>query len=384
VKDRGAILPGGHNADGAFWYSSKTGDFITSSYYAKDLPAWLKKFNQLRLADKYLSEGWNLFLNQKFYEINSPDETNIEPDFFNEGKTSFPHSFKNLKDDEKYNKLIFTPFIHEMLVKLAKEIIKEENLGKNSVPDFLAISFSSTDYVGHTYGNYSFELMDLYLRLDSQLGELMDFLDKEIGKENYLLFLTSDHGALETPSYLKQNKIPTGEIGNSRVLDSLKAFGTRVFGSEKIIEAYSYGFIYFDRNFISQNNLNYFDVEEKFVNYLRSTFPEIQKIARRSYLENHSPSRDNDDFILNGWNPAKSADIIFTLLPNYLYRFMEKGTTHGAPYTYDTHVPLIFYGWKIPKQLVNDKVYIVDIAPTIANLLKIAKPNSSIGIPLFK
>lgn len=384
IKDRGAILPAGHLADGVFWYNTKNGEFISSSYYLNDLPQWVKEFNKKNIAEKFLSSDWNLLLDAKAYEINSPDESEFEPDFFNEGKKSFPHSFKNLKQEEKFEKLSFTPFVHDMLIELAKSAIINEQLGKNSVPDFLAISFSSTDLIGHMWGNYSYELMDTYLRLDRQIGELINFLDKEIGKGNYLLFLTSDHGAIETPGYLKKNKIPTGEIGTSKVSDSLKAFAKRKFGSESLIENYSSGSIYFNRAFIEQNNLDYKKVEEEFSIYLRNTFPEIQKIGKRSFLENQSPSRESSDLILNGWNPIKSADILFTLRPGYLYRFMERGTTHGSSYTYDTHIPLIFYGWKIPKQTVNDRVYIIDIAPTISTLLKITQPNSSFGIALIK
>lgn len=384
VKDRGAILPAGHMADYALWYNTKTGDFISSTYYSKDLPEWVKSFNNLKLADKYLSSEWNLILDEKFYEINSPDESLYEPDFFKEGKKSFPHSFKNLNADEKYNALAFTPFIHNMLIELAKMAVINEKLGKNSVPDFLAISFSSTDLIGHSWGNYSYELMDTYLRLDLQLAELIEFLDKEIGEKNYILFLTSDHGALETPAYLRDNKIPTGELSNSKILDSLKAFTRRTAGTSDVIEFYSYGFIYLNRNLINQSQLDYNKIEREISNYLREVFPEIQTIATRSELEKFQASRTGENFILNGWHPYKSADIIFTLRPGYLFRFLEQGTTHGTSYTFDTHVPLLFYGWKIPKQTINDKVYTVDIAPTIASLLKITEPNACIGVPLIK
>ncbi len=384
IKDRGAILPAGHMADGAFWYDYKTGNFISSSFYLKELPEWVNEFNKARVADKYLSSQWTLLLDKKFYEINSPDESPFEPDFFNEGKTSFPHSFDNLKPDVKYDKLAYTPFIHDMLLQLIKLCIQSEKLGKNSVPDFLAISFSSTDLIGHTWGNYSYELMDTYLRLDLQIADLLNFLDKEIGKDKYLLFLTSDHGAIETPGYLKQNRIPTGEIGSNRISDSLKSFSKRLFGSEKIIEAFSYGFIYFNREFITENNLDYNKVENEISNYLRITFPEIQKISKRSYMENLFPSRENPDLVLNGWHPSRSADILFTLQPGYLFRFLQKGTTHGSPYTYDTHIPMIFYGWRVPAQTVTEKVYIVDIAPTIASLLRISEPNACIGKALIK
>lgn len=384
VKDRGAILPAGHMADGVFWYNTKTGDFISSSYYTKDLPEWVKSFNNLKLADKYLSNDWNLLLEKKFYEINSPDESSYEPDFFKEGEKSFPHSFKNLNAEERYNALAFTPFIHNILIELAKAAIKNENLGKNYYPDFLAISFSSTDLIGHLWGNYSYELMDTYLRLDRQIAELIEFLDKEIGEKNYLLFLTADHGAVETPAYLRDNKIPTGELSNSKILDSLKSFTSRTYGRSDVIEFYSYGFIYLNKNLINQNRLDYTKIEKDISNYLRDVFPEIQTIVTRSDLEKYQASRNCENFILNGWHPYKSADIIFTLRPGYLFRFLEQGTTHGTSYTYDTHIPLIFYGWNIPKQTINDKVYIVDIAPTIASLLKIAEPNACIGVPLIK
>jgi predicted AlkP superfamily pyrophosphatase or phosphodiesterase len=384
IKDRGAILPGGHLADGVFWYNSKTGNFISSSYYMKDLPDWVKNFNNQKLADKYLSGEWNLLTDKKFYEINSPDESPYEPDFFREGKKSFPHSFKNLRLEEKYEAFAFTPFIHDVLIELAKSAIKNERLGKNSVPDFLAISFSSTDLIGHTWGNVSFELMDTYLRLDKKLADLLEFLDNEIGKNNYLLFLTSDHGAIETPGYLKENRIPTGELHNSKIIDSLKAFTNRTYGTDKVIESYSYGSIYLNRKIIEQRNLDYYKIEREISRYLRDVFPEIQTIATRSELEKSISSRMSENFILNGWHPSKSADIVFNLRPNYLFKFLEKGTTHGTSYTYDTHIPIIFYGWKIPKQEVNEKVYIIDIAPTISNLLKIALPNACIGIPLIK
>lgn len=384
IKDRGAILPAGHMADGVFWYNPKNGDFITSSFYTNKLPEWVIKFNQKKLASKFLNQNWDLLQIKEIYSINNPDESNYEFDFFNEGKTSFPHSLKNVKDEEKYEKLAFTPFIHELLVELAKAAVVEEKLGQNAYPDFLAISFSSTDLIGHTWGNYSYELMDTYLRLDEQIASLLNFLDEKIGKENYLLFLTSDHGAIETPGYLQENKIPTGEIKTDRVTDSLYRFCQLKYGDKNIIEYSTSGSIYINHHLIKEKNFDYFQIEKEIAYYLRTTFPEIQRIALRSDLEKSYPIRENSDFILNGWNPSISGDIIYTLKPGYLYRFMSKGTTHGSPYTYDSHIPLVFFGWKIQPGTKGEKVYIVDIAPTIANLLKIKEPNACIGVPLIK
>lgn len=384
IKDRGAILPGGHLADGAFWYNKKTGDFITSTYYMKELPNWVKEFNNKKLGLKYLAEEWNLLIDKKYYVINNPDESPFEDDLFKEGKNSFPHSFKNLNSEEKLELLTYTPFIHDMLVELAKSAIISESLGKNSVPDFLTISFSATDMIGHAWGNYSYELLDTYLRLDLQLANFLEFLDNEIGKGNYLLFLTSDHGAVETPGYLKQNRIPTGGLPSAKILDSLKAFCIRTFNSDKIIKHYSSGMIYLDNDFIVRNNLSYIEIEEKISHYLRSNFAEIQTIARRSELENRIAARNEENLIINGWHPYLSADIIFNLRPGYLFKFLEQGTTHGSQYTYDTHIPLIFYGWKIPAQTISNKVFIVDVAPTVSNLLRTTAPNACIGIPLLK
>jgi arylsulfatase A-like enzyme len=384
IKDRGAVLPGGHMADAAYWYDIKTGNFISSSYYMEKLPGWVNKFNDKKFPEMYLSNDWNLLLDKSVYEINSPDESPYEKDLFNEGKTSFPHSFKNLTTEEKGNTFRFTPFANQAVLELAIEAVKNEKLGSNEVPDFLAISFSTPDLIGHEVGNYSYELMDIYLRVDKQIAVLLNFLDKEIGKGNYLLFLTSDHAGIETPAYLKDNKMPVGGIGTDRVRDSLKAFAKRAFNSEDIIENFSNGQIYLNYDYIRKANLDLLNVQKAFAQYLRETFYEIQSVFTRDFLETQVASRTTTNSILNGWNPSRSGDVLFNLLPGYLDNFLEKGTTHGSSYSYDTHVPLMFYGWNIPAKTINKSVYIIDIAPTIANLLKINEPNACKGIPILE
>ncbi|AFH49373.1 AP superfamily protein [Ignavibacterium album JCM 16511] len=384
IKDRGAILPGGHLADAAYWYDNKTGKFISSTYYMKQLPDWVSDFNSKKYPDAYLSDNWNLLLDKSVYEINSPDESPYEKDLFNEGKTSFPHSFKNLKSDEKYNAFQFTPLANQLVLDLAKEAIVNEKLGQNEYPDFLAISFSTPDLIAHEIGNYSYELMDIYLRIDRQIAELLNFLDQKIGKENYILFLTADHAAIETPAYLKENKMPVGGIGTNRVRDSLMSYVKREFKSDEIIEKFSNRQVFLNYEFINRNGLDFSEVQKKIKNYLRETFYEIQTVVTREYLDTQVATRTTTNSILNGWNPSRSGDVVFNLLPGYLDNFLEKGTTHGSAYSYDTHVPLIFYGWKIPAKEINKPVYVVDIAPTIANLLNINEPNACIGIPLIE
>ncbi|MEJ5262117.1 MAG: alkaline phosphatase family protein [Ignavibacterium sp.] len=384
TKDRGAILPAGHMADGAFWYDNKIGKFITSDYYMKQLPGWVKNYNDKNFVDSFLSSDWNLLLDKSNYEINAPDESTYEKDLFRENKTSFPHSFNNLTAQEKYNAFQFTPYANQAVMELAMEAVRNEELGADEITDFLAISFSTPDLIGHEIGNYSYELMDIYLRIDRNLSELLTFLDNEVGRGNYLLFLTSDHAGIETPAYLKDNKMPVGGIGTDRVRDSLKAFAKRNFNSEDIIENFSNRQIFLNYDFIRKANLNLSDVQNAFAQYLRETFYEIQSVFIRDNLESHVASRTNNNTILNGWNPSRSGDIAFNLLPGYLNNFMEKGTTHGSGYSYDTHIPLLFYGWNIPTQTVNKPVYVVDIAATIASLLKINEPNACIGIPVIE
>jgi arylsulfatase A-like enzyme len=197
------------------------------------------------------------------------------------------------------------------------------------------------------------------------------------------MFLTSDHAGIETPSYLKDNKMPTGGIGTDRVLDSLKAFAKRLYNSDEIILNFSNRQIFLNYDFIRNANLDLKQVRKAFVLYLRENFYEIQSIFTRDDLETQVASRTTSNSILNGWNPSLSGDIAFNLLPGYLNNFLEKGTTHSSAYAYDTHIPLIFYGWNVPAKTINKPVYVVDIAPTIANLLKINEPNAAIGIPLI-
>jgi predicted AlkP superfamily pyrophosphatase or phosphodiesterase len=384
LKDRAAILPGGHMADAAYWYDNKTGDFISSSYYLKSLPKWVDDFNSRKSADKYLSEGWKLLRSASDYQISSPDESPYESDVFSEGKTSFPHSFQNVKADSKYEILETTPFGNEIVENFAKTALVNENLGKSENTDFLAISFSSTDYVGHAYGTNSFELEDTYIRLDELIADLMQALDNQVGEDNYVLFLTADHGALITPGYLKEQRLPTGELNSKKALDSLRAVSKRAFGNLNLIENFSNGQIFLNHDLIKANNLNLHQVMRVFADYTGESLPGVSVVFTRDDLERQTAYRDNSNLVLNGYNAKRSGDIVVVLKPGYLINNLAFGTTHGVQYAYDTHVPMLFYGWHIPEQTINTPVYIVDIAPTIADLLRIAEPDGCMGIPLIK
>lgn len=381
-KDRAAILPGGHNPNGAYWYDGKTGDFFTSKYYMDVVPNWVKDFNNKKLSDKYASIEWNLSKPASEYITTVPDESPYETDYFNEGKKSFPHKLDKVKQEDKYYFLENTPFANQLLVDFVNAALIGEKLGKGNNTDFLAISFSTPDHIGHEFGNFSLELEDMYIKLDNQIAELLKNLDNAVGKGNYLLFLTADHAGMDSPGYVKDNRMPIGELGSKAFVDSLKAFSMRKYG-ENLIENFSNKQIFLNWGIIENKNLDIRKVENEISFYIRSRFSAITSIFTRSYLETQRPTREAINPLLNGFNPTYSGDIAINLQPGYLNNIFGIGTTHGTSYNYDRHIPLIFYGWNIPKQTLNTPVYIVDIAATICNLLNIQEPSACIGIPLI-
>ncbi|MGE5496438.1 MAG: alkaline phosphatase PafA [Syntrophothermus sp.] len=382
LKDRGAILPGGRWANAAYWYDNKTGCFISSTYYMDKLPDWVEKFNAMKLADSFLSKGWHLLRNERDYAMSAPDQSAAEHDAFSEGKTSFPHFFDKMKN--KYDGVEITPFGNEMVARLAMTALTSEKLGKGKETDFLAVSFSSTDFISHAFGSDSYENQDTYMRLDGQIEELLNTLDREVGKGNYLLFLSADHAAINTPALLKQHRLPAGELNQKRAADSLKAFVKRKYGNEKIIESISGNQIFLSRELTAESGLNIHEIMVSVKDFIRDNFTAVNWIFTRDELDRQIAGREERNFILNGYNPSRSGDIALNLQPGFLPNFLNEGTTHGSPYTYDTHVPMIYFGWHVPKQTVNTPVYIVDIAATIANLLNITETSAAMGIPLIK
>jgi hypothetical protein len=383
LKDRAAILPGGHNPDEVYWYSSKTGKFISSTYYTNSLPGWVIDFNEKNVAGRLFKGSWNLLLPSEDYQLSSPDEASWEEDVFSEGKTSFPHSFNNVMN-KKCDLIRSTPFGNELLLQFAKALIENDKPGTGDYTDFLAISFSSTDFIGHAYGPNSVEIQDAFIRMDRQLAELFRTLDESVGKGNYLIFLTSDHAVSETVGFLQKMNIPAGKFNYDNCRDSINQYAERKFGTSDIIKNFSNFQIYLNREIIKTKKLNLSDVEDSFGDYLQNEFPEIETVFLRHELKNISPQRVPENYILNGFNPGRSGDVEFTLKPNYLPIRDNFGTTHGASYPYDTHVPLLFYGWNVPSQAVNKPVYIIDIAATICNMLGIDEPTGCIGIPIIE
>lgn len=372
LKDRGAILPAGHFADWAFWYS-KTGSFISSNYYGEALPDWVTTFNNEKHYEKYLNTQWDLLKPKEVYNESLNDNNPYEGKMFK--KTPFfPYNMKEMYENNDAGVLRSTPFGNNLIVDFAKRTIEKEALGKDEVTDFLTVSFSSTDYIGHLLGPRSIELQDAYLRLDQTIAEFLTYLDKTVGKDNYLIFLTADHAGAENVTYLKDNKYDVDNINSKKVINDLETFSKEKYGENVVLE-YSNSNVFFNKEIIAASNL---DIEE-----LKQSFKEFfykQKFVRRVYTDNEILAASGSDmylkFIANGYDPIQNGELVVLEKPGYL-EYGSTGTTHGSPYTYDTHVPLIFYGWKITPGKSYNKKAITQIAPTLALKLKITLPNGT-------
>lgn len=379
LKDRSAILPVGHTATAAYWFEGGTkGNFITSSFYMKELPKWVVDFNNQKKAQFYTSQPWNTLYDIKSYKNSTPDNSIFEGVFKGEKFPVFPHDIPNLKAENGNLSIISeTPFGNSITLDFAKAAIISEKLGKTNETDFLSISFSSTDYVGHKYGVDAIETEDTYLRLDKDLADLLKFLDKQVGAGKYTVFLTADHGAVRVPAYLDSLKIPAKYFDAKKFKTFLDSVSNKNFKSTELVENMSNYQLFLNKEKITSLGLKLDEVAEIFANELVN-FETISKTITAKTLQNSNFTKGILNVLQNGYHQKFSGDIL--LIPNPATISRQKtGTTHGSGFSYDTHVPIIFYGNGIKKGVSKKYYEITDIAPTIANLLKIEAPNSTTG-----
>jgi predicted AlkP superfamily pyrophosphatase or phosphodiesterase len=373
LKDRGAILPAGHFANWAFWFS-KTGAFISSSFYGLALPDWVTQFNQEKRYMPYITKGWDLFKPAVTYNESLPDDNAYEGKLYNSTAPVFPYNLKAMYDKNDAGVIRSTPFGNNFLAEFAMKAIEKEELGKDTITDFLTVSFSSTDYVGHLFGPRSIELQDTYLRLDQTIAEFLAYLDKTVGKDNYLLFLTADHAGAENANYLRDNKYNVKSINPKDVVKGLKDFSIAAFGEDLILN-YSNFNLFFNKEIIKFRGLDLNKVKQSFKDYLMT-----QEQVKRVYTEEEILGSTGNDYYLNfiakGYDLTQDGDLVIIDKAAYI-EYQGTGTSHGTPYSYDTHVPVIFYGWHIKKGESFAKKYITQIAPTIAQKIKIPFPNGT-------
>ncbi len=373
LKDRGAILPAGHTGDAAYWYDGAANAWITSTYYMDNIPAWVNDFNSQNPAAKYLTQSWELMLPSNKYKNATSDSVNWEA--LGSTTSMFPHHLNYNGNSEAIKS---TPFGNSLTMDFAKAAVTNENLGKDAITDFLCMSFSSTDYVGHVYGPHSVEIEDTYLHLDKDLASFLIFLDAQLGKGNYLIFLTADHGVAPVPAYMQSLKIPAGVVNDMEMLTGMKNYLNEKLGEYEWIASYTNQQIYLSYPALEKENISKEKIYELLDAYL-TTIDAVANILIIGGNSNSSVPENIKQMVNNGIYPKRSGDIQILYDP-YYFEGRITGTTHGSHYAYDTHVPLVWYGGNISAGKTYRRINITDIAPTIAVMLKISEPNGSIGI----
>ncbi len=378
LKDRAAVLSGGHTADAAYWFRGKQqGAWITSSYYMQKLPPWVQKFNDSDHVDAYMNV-WNTLYPIATYTASGPDQTKFDRGYRGKDKAVFPYNLNDLQEQNKfYDILRTTPFGNSLTVDFALEAIKGEALGKDRNTDFLLISFSSTDYIGHNFGVNSVEIEDTYLRLDRDLSRLLQSLDLLVGKEQYTLFLTADHGGSQVANYLTSNSIPSGYFKEASFINELVFFIQRTFGISNGIHKVMNNNIYLNKNAFLEKNISLENVWNQLANYILQQEGISTVITRKELLQN-SYKEGFGSYAQQGFYPTRSGDLVFALDPA-ITAYAPTGSAHGTHYNYDTHIPLLFFGKGIRCGSTSDRTAITDVVPTIATLLKIAEPNGCTG-----
>ncbi|MFH6770017.1 alkaline phosphatase PafA [Gaetbulibacter aquiaggeris] len=381
IKDRGAILPAGHTANAAYWFQGQDeGNWISSTFYMNELPKWVKDFNKKHSVDSYL-KVWNTLYDISSYQESGPDLNNFEGGFNGKETATFPYDLSKLKDDNGgYDILKTTAYGNSLTADFAIEAIEAEQLGYDSITDILTVSFSSTDYIGHNFGVNSKEIQDTYLRLDLDIERLLKALDDKIGKDNYTVFLTADHAAINVPSYLQSVKIPAGYFNSREFSRKIIGFMEDTYKSSNLIESISNDQIFLNRKKIKELDLDLDDVQEAIVNEIID-YQFIDKAYTATIMSTTSFSFGIEQLIQNGYSQKRSGDVVFILDPAVI-SYGKTGSTHGSAYSYDTHVPLLFFGKGISQGETFQKTEITDIAPTMAALLNISYPNGNAGQPL--
>ena len=377
LKDRSAILPGGHKADGAYWIDNQ-GNWISSSYYMDKLPSWVEDMNNTRPGKFYLGSKWEPMFPIMEYEESFSDNNEYEETHLWEESPVFPHDYSSVTAKEGYSFVKYTPMGNTMTKDFAQKAIIKEKLGQDKYTDLLAISFSPIDYIGHFYGPHSVEMEDAIIQLDADLASFFKFIEKEVGKE-VVYFLTADHGAVNVPSYLTDQKIPSGYFDSQACIKLINAQFKSLYNVDSIIENYSNSQLLISKEAVEKYRLNADFVQEKIIEIIQE-FAGVKEVLVIKDLKKGSTS-PMEQKALNGYFKGRSGDLFIILKPGWIHD-RGKGTTHGSGYSYDTHVPLIFMGSGIKNGTSNQMVNIRDIAPTISTIINVSFPNGTTGKPL--
>ena len=380
LKDRGAILPAGHAANGAYWFDSKDGHFISSTYYGAELPQWVQTFNARKLPDSYLTQKWTPSLAMDQYAESAADDQEYENRMDGEEKAVFPHGFTMRAGGLKYEGLRTSPFGDELTKEFAVAALQGEKLGQRGVTDMLCVSFSSPDYVGHAFGTHAVETEDQYLRLDKQLADLLTQLDATVGKGEWVAFLSADHGVADAPGFSQTYRIPSGVKSYGEVGEAAKSALEKAYGPGKWVLTYINQQIYLNHDLLAEKKIAIADVYNV-VNTALLKQRGIVRIVNLHSIDSQAMPMLQVNLLRNVYFPNRSGDI-YVMQEAGWFEGRNRGTTHGTTYAYDTHVPFLLYGWGVKPGETLRRTHIHDIAPTITALLHLLEPSGCIGDPV--
>lgn len=377
LKDRGSILPAGHSANAAYWYDSKTGNFITSSFYMNALPTWVNQFNNRKLVDSLYALGWKTGLSKETLANYATDDVEgYEGKPFGKDAIAFPYDLSAFIGKD-CSKIATTPQGNSLTAEMAKAAVMAEQLGKGTATDFLAVSFSSTDYIGHSFGPNSWEQVDDYVKLDEELGKLLSFLDTEVGKNQYTVFLTADHAVAHVPGFMKEHKLPGGNFDDNTARKEMNDLIKEKYGVSGAVESLFNYQVSLNHNKLDSAKADINAIKQQLIQLLLKKEAVANAFETSKIMATSIPQVQREMFA-NGYYPNRGGDIQFVLKSGYM-EGGTTGTTHGLWAPYDAHIPLLFYGWGIKKGNSHKEVYMTDIAPTVAALLKIQMPSGNIG-----
>ena len=382
IKDRGSILPAGHTANAAYWFhGDDEGKWITSSYYMEELPQWVKDFNDSDKVEAYL-KPWNTLYDIETYKESGSDKNNFEGGFRGKEYATFPYDLAELsKENGGFDIIENSAYGNDITLEFALAAIEAEELGQDIDTDFLTLSFSSTDKIGHNFGVNSKEIQDTYLRLDKNIAQLLEELNETVGEGNYTIFLTADHGGGDVPAYLDSVNIPAGYFESDEFREELEQFVSEEFDEDELIESVYNNQVFFNYQVMEEAGISSSELQSKMAHYILQ-LDQIDKVYTRDQLSSGSFVSGAGVAIQNGFNQKRSGDVVYVLDPATIV-YSRTGSTHGSGLMYDTHAPLIFYGNGVKKGSTTQRTEIVDIAPTLSALLGISFPSGTTGKPLY-
>ena len=384
IKDRGAILPAGHLANGAYWFDYSSGKFISSSFYFKSLPTWVTDFSAQHPIASYLTKPWNLLKDSACYYYRKMDDSPYEVLIAGKTKPIFPYTLSELPFDQQLTNFTAFPEANTYLTDFAVAAMNAENLGKHATTDFLTISYSTPDIAGHAFGPYSLEMEDMYFRLDNEIARLLTTLDKQVGNGNYVVFLTADHAVVPVPELLVDHQLPGGYLFLADKEKGLRDLSLQAYQVD-VIDRIENANIYLKKEFSNTPLTN------NYLNTLKTAigqWSETKLVLTKDELQ-QAPVNNWAEMMQAGYDAERSGDLIFILQPGFLPKSTDtpgahKGTSHGSAFNYDTHVPVLFYGKDIPQQDVFTPYSITDIAATLVHILDVQRPNAMIGKPMLE